>query len=417
MRVHFRIAEAQLRLRPRRALLALTSVSVGTGMLIVTLSLTEGLSEDFVEKTIQTSAHIEVLPRRLAEFQAEALKAPNEVLALSRHRVPDEKQTVRPLAKILALCRQLPGVLVATPAVEAQAVLVYGTSRRPVLLSGIIPKEEASVTNIAQRVIAGRWEDLEQNRDGVVLGWQVAKNLGVQVGSPVQAQGPQGTVSALRVVAIVQTGLASVDKFLALVNVDRAQAITGLAPDQVTKVRLRLADPWAAGAVAPVAQELLGYQCVSWQERARAQIDSFDRQNLITRVLVVFTMLVAGFGVANVLVQIVSEKRRDIAILRAVGFTARDILVIHLIQGTLLGLLGAAVGWGLGALLIRIVARIPIDFGEAALLQNEYLRMSEQTWFYLLALILALVVCTIGAIQPARSAARLLPTAILRGER
>ncbi len=416
MRIHFRIAEAQLRQRPRRSLVALSSVTVGTGMLIVTLSLTAGLSEDFLEKTIQTSAHMEVLPR-LAENRAETIKGRDELVALARHRVPEEKQTVRPLPKILALARRLPGVVVATPAVEAQAVLFYGTTRQPALLSGVVPWEEARVTILPRRVVAGQWQDLERNRDGVVLGSGLAKNLGVQVGSPVRAQGPQGTVVALRVVAVVQTGLASVDKFLALVNLDRAQALMGLTGDQATKVRIRLKDPWAAASLARQAETLLGYQCVSWQERAAAQIDSFDRQNLITRVLVFFTMLVAAFGVANVLVQIVSEKRRDIAILRAVGFDSADIALIYLIQGSLLGLLGAALGWGLGALLIRVVAAIPVNFGEAALLQNENLRMAEHPWFYLVALLLALVVCTIGAAQPARAAARLLPTAILRGER
>lgn len=417
MRVHFRIAEAQLRQRPRRSLLALTSVTVGSGMLIVTLSLTAGLSADFIEKTLQSSAHVEVLPRRVDASRAEAIKVSGELVALSRHKVPDEKQTVRPLAKILALCRQLPGVVVATPAAEAQALLFYGTTRRPALLSGIIPREEAALTVVGQRVVAGRWEDLEQNRDGVVLGFQLAKNLGVQVGAPLRAQGPEGTAIPLRVVAIVRTGLASVDKFLALVNLDRAQALMGLPSDQATRVRLRLTDPWKAETVAPVAEALLGYECLSWQERAGAQIDSFERQNLITRVLVFFTMLVAAFGVANVLVQIVAEKRRDIAILRAMGFSGRDIAAIYLIQGSLLGLLGSALGWVLGALLIRIVAAVPINFGEAALLQNDHLRMAEQPWFYVAALVLALVVCSVGAIQPARAAARLLPTAILRGER
>lgn len=417
MKAHFRIAEAQLRQRPRRSLLALTSVTVGAGMLIVTLSLTAGLSEDFIEKTVQTSAHVEVLPRRLTAAKTEAIKVNDELVTLSRHNVPDEKQTVRPLAQILALCAQLPGVEVASPAVEAQALLFFGTTRRPALLSGVIPQDEAAITVLAQRVVAGHWEDLERDRDGVVLGAQLAKNLGLQVGAPVRAQGPQRTVIPLRVVAIVQTGLASVDKFLALVNLDRAQALMGLSSDQATRVRLRLRDPWQARALVPAAQTLLGYECVSWQERAGAQIDSFNRQNLITRVLVFFTMLVAAFGVANVLVQIVSEKGRDIAILRAMGFSSRDIAVIYLIQGSLLGLLGSALGWGLGALLIRIVAAIPVSFGEAALLQNEHLRMAEHPWFYLLALLLALVVCTLGAIQPARAAARLLPTAILRGER
>lgn len=417
MNAHFRIAEAQLRGRPRQSVVALVSVSVGTGMLIVTLSLTSGLSQDFIEKTLQTSPHVEVLPRRPAGQKKEFIPLQHETVALYRHHVPDEKETIRPLPKVLALCKILPGVSVATPAVEARAIVYYGTTRQPVLLSGVVPREEAALTILDEKVVAGRWADLELNRDGVVLGSQVAKNLGVQVGAPLRAQGPQGTILPLRVVAIVETGLSSVDKYAALVNLDRAQALMGLPSEQATTVRLRLEDPLRAEAVAAQAQALLGYQCVAWQDRAAAQIDSFDRQNFITRVLVFFTMLVAAFGVANVLTQMVSYKRRDIAILRGFGFRRQDIATIYVIQGALLGFMGAGLGWVLGAALIRVVAKIPLDFGEAALLRNETLRMAEHPWFYLLSLLLAVAVCVFAAVQPARRAARLDPTEILRGER
>lgn len=416
MRVHLKIAEAQLRGRPRQTIVALLSVVVGTAMFIVTLSLTGGLSEDFIAKTVETSAHLEVLPRRPAALQTEAIRTGQEVVALSRHHVPDEKRAVRPLARILAQARLLPGVVLATPSVDAQVVLAHGAVRRPALLSGVIPEDEAAVTVLDERVVAGRWEDLARNRDGVALGSQLARTMGVTVGAPLQALGPSGARVPLRVVAIIQTGLASVDKFLALVHLDRAQRLAGFAADQATKVRLQLADPFAAKTLAPVAQEQLGYVSVSWQERSQAQIDAFARQNLITRVLVFFTTLVAAFGVANVLVQLVAQKRRDIAILRAAGFSRGDITTIFLLQGSLLGFLGGLLGWLAGAALIRIVGRIPVDFGEAAILRNETLRMAEEPSYYRVALVVALAACTLAAVQPARRAARLLPTEILRGE-
>ncbi|MCS7183042.1 MAG: ABC transporter permease [Thermoanaerobaculum sp.] len=416
MITHLRIAEAQLRGRPRQSLLALVSVTVGTAMLIVTLSLTGGLAEDFIAKSVETAAHVEVLPRRPAEGRREVLAKAGETLALSRHHVPDEKQTVRPLAQVLALARSLPGVVLATPAVEAQAVLSFGTVRRPVLITGVIPQDEALMTVLDERVVEGSFFALAAERDGVILGWQLARNLGVTLGAPLQAASPDGAVIPLRLVGVVRSGLASVDKVLALVNLDRAQALAGLPSDQATKVRIKLTDPLKAPETARVLQEQVGYVCLSWFDRSAAQIEAFDRQNLITRVLVFFTTLVAAFGVANVLVQLVAEKRRDIAILRACGFSRSGLALIFLFQGLLLGFLGATLGWALGAVLIRVVRRIPVDFGEAALLRNENLVMAEYPWYYLLALLLALVVCTVAAVQPARRAASLQPTEILRGE-
>jgi lipoprotein-releasing system permease protein len=415
---HVRIAEVQLRGRPRQAAIALASVAVGSAMLIVTLSLTTGLSEDFVTKTTESSAHVEVLARRRQEWKAEALREPGEaVFNLSRHHVPDEKRAVRGVAAVTSALAALPGVRIVAPAVDAQVVLLYGTVRRPAALAGVVPGFETALSTVPRKVVAGGWRDLEATKDGVVLGSSLARSLGVDVGAHLQAVGTAGGAMPLRVVALVQTGLSRIDKTLAMVNLPLAQGLAGLATDQATTVRLALDDPLAAPDVARRAEARTGYVCRSWQERSAASVDAFERQNRITLVLVFFTTLVAAFGVANVLVQIVSDKRRDIAIMRAAGFSRHDIGVIFLHQGILLGLLGGVIGWVAGAVLIRAVAAIPVDFGENAAMRNEHLQMAEYSSFYLASLIVAVLICALAAVQPARRAAALEPTAILRGER
>lgn len=415
---HLRIAEAQLRGRPRQASIALLSVTVGSAMLIVTLSLTTGLSRDFIAKTTEASPHVEILPRRSSAGRAERLpQGRHELMALSRHHLPDEKQAIRGVAGITRAVRTIPGVRVVTEAVEAQVVLTFGTVRRPAALLGVRPVLEAAVTSLDDKVVAGSWARLGQRPNGVLLGASLARDLGVEVGASLQVGGEGGMATALEVVGLIRSGLSRVDKSLALVNLPLAQALTGLATDQATTVRMALYDPAEAPAVAAMAAARSGYVCRSWQERNAASVEAFERQNRITLVLVFFTTLVAAFGVANVLVQLVSDKRRDIAIMRAAGFSRHDIGVIFLHQGALLGLLGAVAGWVFGALLIRIVAALPVDFGEAAVLRNERLQMAEEPWFYLAALAVAVGVCTVAAVGPARRAAALEPTAILRGER
>lgn len=414
---HLRIAEAQLRGRPRQAAIALVSVGVGSAMLIVTLSLTTGLSEDFIKKTTETSAHVEVLPRRQQGWKPEALARARELVDLSRHHIPDEKRAVRALAGVMRSLAAIRGVRVVAPAVDAQVVLSYGTIRRSAALQGVTPGLERAVSLIADRVIRGRWDDLETTADGVILGSGLARALGVDVGGHLQAQGSGGGALPLRVVAIAATGLSRIDKTLALVNLPLGQAIAQLSSDQATTVRLALDDPLRAPEVARIAEAATGYVARSWQERSSASVEAFERQNKITLVLVFFTTLVAAFGVANVLVQLVSDKRRDIAIMRAAGFGRHDIGVIFLHQGILLGLLGAVFGWAAGAILIRVVAALPVDFGESAAMHNEHLQMAEYPSFYLWALVVSVVICALAAVGPARRAAALEPTAILRGER
>ncbi|MEW6336944.1 MAG: ABC transporter permease [Acidobacteriota bacterium] len=415
---HLRIAEAQLRGRPRQSAIALASVAVGTAMLIVTLSLTTGLSEDFLRKTTETSAHVEVLPRLPGGWRPEVIRGDgDDVFAVSRHVRPDDKRAVRAVSGALAALRGVPGVKVATPAVDAQVVLLYGTVRRPAVLSGVVPELERAVTALEEKLVRGSWADLTRVPDGVILGGSLARSLGVDLGAHLQAQGSSGGSIPLRVVGIVSAGLARIDKSLALVNLPLAQGLAGLSSDQATTIRLALDDPLEAPAVARAAQVRTGYVCRSWQERSAASVEAFRRQNAITLVLVAFTTLVAAFGVANVLVQLVSEKRRDVAVMRASGFSRHDIGMIFLHAGALLGLLGAIAGWVAGFALIRAVAAIPVDFGEQAVLRNEHLQMAERPSFYLSSLLVSVAVCALAAVGPARRAARLDPTAILRGER
>jgi lipoprotein-releasing system permease protein len=309
------------------------------------------------------------------------------------------------------------GVRVVAPAVEAQVVLAFGTVRRPAALLGVAPALEAEVTSLDEKVVAGEWAALERRPNGVLLGSSLARDLGADVGAALQAIGVEGGVIPLQVVGVVSSGLWRVDKALAMVNLPLGQALAGLSTDQATTVRIGLGNPGDAGDIARLVASRTGYVCRSWQERNAASVDAFDRQNRITLVLVFFTTLVAAFGVANVLVQLVSDKRRDIAIMRAAGFSRHDIGIVFLHHGALLGLLGAVGGWVAGAVLIRVVAAIPVDFGEAAVLRNEHLQMAEEIWFYLVALAVAVVVCALAAVGPARRAAALEPTVILRGER
>jgi lipoprotein-releasing system permease protein len=414
---HLRIAEAQLRGRPRQSAIALLSVGVGSAMLIVTLSLTTGLSEDFVAKTLESSPQVEVLPRRPQGWRPEKIVFPGEaVFALSRHHIPDEKRAVRGVAGVLATLRAIPSVRVATPAVEAQVVLHYGTVRRPAALSGVVPDLERAVTALDTKVVRGSWAALSRTPDGVLLGRDIARSLGVDLGGPLQAVGPEGGAVPLKVVGIVASGLGRVDKTLAMVNLALAQGLAGLSTDQATTVRLALSNAMDAPAVARLAEQRTGYVCRSWQEHSAAAVDAFRRQNLITLALVFFTTLVAAFGVANVLVQLVADKRRDIAILRAAGFSRHDLGMIFLHEGALLGLFGAAIGWVAGTVLIRVIAALPVDFGAQAALRNQHLQMAERPAFYVAALAVSVVVCALASVQPARRAASLDPTAILRGE-
>ena len=295
---HVRIAEAQLRGRPRQAAIALASVAVGSAMLIVTLSLTTGLSEDFVRKTTESAAHVEVLPRRPAGLapRGAARARRGGVRAVAPPRPGREAGGARAWPRVTSALAALPGVRVVTPAVDAQVVLLYGTVRRPAALAGVDPE-------LRDRALDGAAEGGPRapgatSRRPPTASSSAARSRARSASRSAPTCRPWAAPAApcrCGSSASWRSGLSRVDKTLAMVNLPLAQALAGLPTDQATTVRLALDDPLRAPDVARRAEARTGYVCRSWQERSAASVDAFERQNRITLVLVFFTD--AGGGV------------------------------------------------------------------------------------------------------------------------
>jgi lipoprotein-releasing system permease protein len=157
-----------------------------------------------------------------------------------------------------------------------------------------------------------------------------------------------------------------------------------------------------------------GYKTESWQEQNANWLGIFAFQQMVTRLVIFFLLTVASFGILNILIMIVLEKKRDIAILRSVGLTRGQILRVFLLQGLLMGLFGAAVGCGLGAVLVWAVQRIPVHL--EGLVRADHIHMYVEDWYYLAASGFAMAAGLLASILPSRKAAATEPVDVLRGQ-
>ncbi|HTX04847.1 MAG TPA: lipoprotein-releasing ABC transporter permease subunit [Steroidobacteraceae bacterium] len=329
-----------------------------------------------------------------------------------------------------------PGVRIAVPYVEEQAMLTHGQVITGASVRGILPQEERRATGLAQRLTVGSLDDLQSGRYRVILGSALARALRVRVGGSVVLIAPQGVATPtgvmprmrrFEVAGLFHSGMYEYDRGLALVNLTDAARLFALAPGEVTGLRLSLDDPWQAPKVVRrIAYDLggPGYYVSDWTDNHANFFRSIESTKSMMFVMLSMIVAVAAFNIVATLVMIVKEKQTDIAILRTFGAGPRNVLAIFAIQGIIIGLAGTLLGAALGALISHNLQSLV--GGLERLLHTQFLDprvyyMSDlpayvEGFDVLRVCAVAFLLCALATIYPAWRAGRTAPAQALRRE-
>ena len=412
MSLQLSIAVTQLISRRRPTLVSLTGIALGVAFFLAVSSLMRGSERDFIKRLIDNSPHITVSDEyRKAQRQPAAEQWPDGAVEVRRVKPLTEVRGIRGHAQKLVFVESLPG-LRAAPVLMGSVVLTFAGRNEGVTLNGIIPAKMKGVSTIEEKLTQGSLEALAANPNGIVIGEGLAKKFGLSMGSVMNAASPGGEVRTLKVVGIFRTGNASYDENQTFALLKRVQGLLDRA-DRVNRFIIQLDDPYAARDVAAVIERQVGYKAVSWQESAEDLMSVLLVRNLIMYSVVSAILVVASFGIYNTISTIVMEKIHDIAILKSMGFHARDIRLIFLAEGVILGALGSLFGVTLGMGLMWLLAQVEIKPPGASDLVHLPIYWGWEQ--YLLAVGFALVSAVGAAYLPARKAGRVQPVAILRG--
>ncbi|MGB5062242.1 MAG: ABC transporter permease [Candidatus Competibacter sp.] len=412
MSLQLSIAVTQLISRRRPTLVSLTGIALGVAFFLAVSSLMRGSERDFIKRLIDNSPHITVSDEyRKAQKQPASMLWPDGAVEVRRVKPLTEVRGIRGHAQKLAFVESLPG-LRAAPVLMGSVVLTFAGRNEGVTLNGIIPAKMKGVSTIEEKLTQGSLEALAANPNGIVIGEGLAKKFGLSMGSVVNAASPGGEVRTLKVVGIFRTGNASYDENQTFALLKRVQGLLDRA-DRVNRFIIQLDNPYAARDVAAVIERQVGYKAVSWQESAEDLMSVLLVRNLIMYSVVSAILVVASFGIYNTISTIVMEKIHDIAILKSMGFHARDIRRIFLAEGVILGALGSLFGVTLGMGLMWLLAQVEIKPPGASDLVHLPIYWGWEQ--YLLAAGFALTSAVGAAYLPARKAGLVQPVAILRG--
>lgn len=416
MRAELFIAGRQLWHRKLLNGIAVLGVMLGVLTLIAITGIMRGFQTKFLDTILQISPHIVVFDTELGEKRPvidQLLGGGPSVTQILRQSTTDRQRRIaRPTETVRALT-QMEGVEAVAPLVVGNAVASVGGKELPVELRGIDPVVQDRVTPLRSKLVEGRLDELGGAFNGALVGHQLAEQLGLHVGDNLTCASGRGERALMRVVAIFDTGIAALDKGRVYVTTRQAQTILGRG-DAIDRIEIRLIDPDRAPALTARLESLFGYDAESWQETNASMLGVFDQQNMITRMIIGAVLLVGGFGILSIQIMIVLEKRRDIALLKSVGYSSRDVLTIFLAEGAVVAFVGALLGAGAGRLLLTFMRGLKSASGMGYSKPSTF-AIYERPSVYVLAFLFAIGVGLLASLVPAWRASRVEPVDVLRG--
>jgi lipoprotein-releasing system permease protein len=317
--------------------------------------------------------------------------------------------------EIMRVSRQFSNVVSCSPVLRGTVSARAGFENATVDLLGIDPALHAQTTDILQKLVAGNYDDFRNNTSSIIIGSRLAEDLlQVGVGDTVQLLAPNGEYWRFSVAAIARAGIGPIDSTRVYVHDRIAQALLQ-QPSGASIIIYKLRDPDRAPALAEHFEALFQHGATSWQDREESTLQLFLTLRMSVAITTSLIILLAGFGIFNVLTMSVLTKIKEIAILRSMGYRRIDISSIFLWQGALIAAAGSLLGCLLGALMTWGVSHIPIRL--RGLLYTNYFLVTWDWRHYVFATLLAILAVFIASYVPARRAAELPPVVTIRGSR
>jgi lipoprotein-releasing system permease protein len=394
--------------RKRALLLSLSGVVFGVGIFICTQAQTQGFAQHFINSTIGSNGALVVRSRFRPRYPSLAVPSRSSKPPALRLQF----EGITNANEIMRVSREFSNVVSCSPVLRGTVSARAGFQNATVDLFGVEPALHAHTTDILHQLIAGKYDDFRNNTTSLIIGSRLAEYLGVQTGDTMQLLSPSGEYWRFTVAGIARAGVGAIDSTRVYAHARVAQTLLQ-RPFGASMIIYKLRNPDAAPALAKHFENLFQHSAESWQDREESTLQLFLTLRASAAITVSLIILLAGFGIFNVLTMSVLAKVKEIAILRSMGYRRIDISAIFLWQGALIAAAGSLLGCMLGALLTGIIGRIPIRI--RGLLYADHFLVSWDWRHYLCATLLAIVAVFIASYVPARRAALLPPVAILRG--
>ena len=393
--------------------ISIAGVGLGVMALIVVIAVMSGFSKDLRDKILGTNSHVVVSNMNRA--------------------------MVENYDGIIKKVRSVKGVIAAAPFIMNQVMLINGDRVSGIVVRGIDPEKEETVSDLGKNMVSGTVSDLKtkssfsgeikgrekKNRAGIILGKELSRRLGVEVGdivsmvSPVSRVTPVGLIPRMKlfkVVGVFESGMYEYDANLSFILLKSAQKFFSMK-NGVSGIEVRVADIEQAGNIASVIQKELGFPYLvrDWMRMNRNLFSALKLEKVVMFIILILIIFVAAFNIVSTLFMLVMEKAKEIAILKSMGASCSSIIKIYSYQGLVIGLVGTFLGCATGFVIVpnlnEIVSSIESIFGIVAFPSDVYyldrLPSKIQYMDSFLIIIFSVVICLVASLYPAWRASKL----------
>ncbi len=429
MRFELFIASRYLKAKRRQAFIGIITgisiigVTAGVASLVIALAINNGFRQDLQDRLLGSTSHINLL------------------------RV--ESDGIKDWRPLMARLSRQPHIVAAAPVIYEQVLISLGPRASGAVLKGVIPADERRVSDLLNSVKNGSVDALapistappppDESPDKlesvaariaamppIILGKDMADNLGAAVGSVVLVTSPQGELtpfglvpkySRFRVAGILNSGFFDYDNTWALARLSDTQRLFGL-DDEVAAIEFKVDDIYQAGNIAKSIERVAGkgFMTTNWMEQNKAIFRALKLERLVTFITIGLIVLVAALNILISLIMLVMEKTKDIAVLMSMGTRKSQIRRIFIAQGLLIGVIGTAGGLIIGYALSWVGANYHVLALAPEVYSINYVPFAPRLMDGLLVAIVAIGISFIATIYPSWSAARVLPAESLRYE-
>jgi lipoprotein-releasing system permease protein len=398
--------------------ISIAGVAAGVAALIIALAITNGMRRDLQDRLLGASAHVDLM------------------------RV--EADGIRNWQPLVEKLRRVPHVTAAAPGIYGQVLISRGPRAGFALIKGIIPSEERTVSSLLDTITAGSANDLDpgapnvsaQSRPGdtalntpypaLVLGKEIAEQIGAQVGDSVLVTSPQGELTPMglvpryqrfRVAAIFHSGFYQYDSAMAFMRLADAQRLFS-EPDLLSVISFKVDDLYRAPQIARAIEHEAGrgFMTSNWMEVNRELFRALKLEQVVTFIIIALIVIVAALNILIALTMMVMEKTRDIAVMMSFGVEPAQVRSIFLLQGFLISLIGTALGLVLGYLAAWAGGHYHFIHLSAEVYSIDTLPFAPRPLDGLIVSVVSIGISLLATLYPSSAASRILPAEALRYE-
>jgi lipoprotein-releasing system permease protein len=413
--INNRISQIHLTSNIKQTIVAMLGVTFGISMYVFMTGFMTGVNNAQNDLAFSSLAHIRVYNDRPADNTNIVKKVyPNSLVILHNAKIIKYTDGIKNSKTILDALKSQKDITAITTQLNINVFFKNAGNKVNGSVSGVDVVNENKVFNTSKYITEGNWNELKERSDGIFVPVDMAKNLSLKVNDNLNILTSDGISKNYKVIGLFKTDVASIDKSKAYININAARQLIGANQSYVTDIQINIKDYNKTDNIINNITSIIPYKAESWQIANQQLVAGSSLRDIIAIAVSLVILLVAGFGIYNILNMMIYEKMDSIAILKAVGFSGKDVNKIFISIALSIGIFGGLMGLLMGFGLSSLIDQIPFNTESLPTIKTYPINYNPK--FYLIGGTFAIVTTYFAGFFPSRKASGIDPVIIIRGK-